>query len=86
MPEMNIPSEFEQRLRQAVDVPEPSSASLNSLRERFITQGVAQLRSPNGAPAIRHRLRGPTGPAPGSYPCRRPGSLPWFSWSCWPCW
>ncbi|MBE0698757.1 MAG: hypothetical protein IH586_17700, partial [Anaerolineaceae bacterium] len=49
MPETNFPPEFEQQLRQAVDVPEPDSASLNSLRERFITQGVAQLRSPNGA-------------------------------------
>ncbi len=49
MPEMNIPPEFEQQLRQAMDVPEPGSASLDALRERFIAQGVAQLRSPNGA-------------------------------------
>ena len=49
MPEMNIPPEFEQQLRQALHVPEPGSASLNTLRERFITQGAAQLRSPNGA-------------------------------------
>ncbi len=92
MPEMNIPPEFEQQLRQAVDVPEPSSASLNTLRERFITQGVAQLRSPNGAssaaaaPAIRHGPCRPTLPGPGSFLCRWRGSLPWSSWSCWPCW
>jgi hypothetical protein len=49
MPEMNIPPEFEQQLRQALDVPEPGSASFNTLRERFISQGAAQLRSPNGA-------------------------------------
>jgi len=49
MPEMNTPPKFEQRLRQAMDVPEPDSASLNALRQRFITQGTAQLRSPNGA-------------------------------------
>lgn len=49
MPEMNIPPEFEQQLRQAQDVPEPDSTSLNTLRERFITQGVAQLCSHNGA-------------------------------------
>lgn len=48
MPEMNIPSEFEQQLRQALDVPEPDSAALNALRARFIAQGAAQLRSPNG--------------------------------------
>jgi hypothetical protein len=48
MPEMNIPPEFEQQLRQAMDVPEPGSADLNTLRERFITLGTEQLRSPNG--------------------------------------
>lgn len=49
MPEMNIPPEFEKQLRQALNVPEPSMTSLNTLRERFITQGAAQLRSSNGA-------------------------------------
>jgi len=47
MPEMNIPKEFEQQLRQALNVPEPDSATLNTLRERFIALGTAQLGSPN---------------------------------------
>jgi len=66
MPEMNIPPEFEQQLRRALDVPEPGSASLNTLRERFITQGAAQLRSPNGG------ARNPARSAPAS------PSRPWF--------
>jgi hypothetical protein len=64
MPETNIPPEFEQQLRQAMDVPEPSSASLNSLRERFITQGVAQLRSPNGAASYPARTAQANPPRP----------------------
>jgi hypothetical protein len=55
MPEMNVPPEFEQHLRRALDVPEPGSASLNTLRERFVTQGVAQLRSPNGGASLPAR-------------------------------
>jgi hypothetical protein len=49
MPETNVPPEFEQQLRQALDVPEPDGASLDGLRERFISLGVTQLRALNGA-------------------------------------
>jgi len=52
MPEMNVPPEFEQHLRRALDVPEPGNASLNTLRERFVTRGAAQLRSPNGGASL----------------------------------
>jgi hypothetical protein len=64
MPEMNIPPEFEQQLRQVMDVPEPDSNSLNRLRERFLTQGTAQLSSPNGA--TRHPVRRPQASRPSS--------------------
>lgn len=67
MPEMNIPPEFEQKLRQAMAAPEPNDASLNTLRERFIAQGAAQLRSPNGAasrPAQAPPLRPRFSPRP----------------------
>lgn len=70
MPETNLPPGFEQQLRQAMDVPEPGSASIKSLRERFITQGAAQLRSPNGAAG--HAAR----PAQANLPRRGFFSLP----------
>jgi hypothetical protein len=45
MSKPNYPPEFETQVRQAMEVPEPKSETLDALREQFIARGISSLKA-----------------------------------------